>query len=74
MNCDNTSSIVFVGYHLKPSFFDHGGEFGLLWELPNAFDKILIGVLIVGQETSHNWDGVKAIIVVDLFEAGDYDI
>ena len=74
MNCDYTSCIVFVGHHLEASFFDHGGELSLLWEFPNAFDKILIRVLVIGQESSHNRNGVKAIIVVDLFEAGNYDV
>ena len=64
----NTAGVVLVGDDFESGLFDHGCELWLFWELSDTLNKILVRVFIVGQELSHHWNSMEAVVVIHLFE------
>ncbi len=69
MNGNHSTSQISIGYTLESCFFNHAGELGLLRELSDALDKVLVGLTVVSQKLSHRWNNIERVEIVDLFQA-----
>ena len=74
VNGDDTSCHIRVAHALEASIFNHHGKLLLLREHPNRLYEILVAVLIVCNHSSHFWNHIERVLLVELLEAWHYNL
>lgn len=64
VNGHNPCSQVLVRHPLKACVFNHVLEVLLIWELPNTFHKVLVGLPVSCNDLTNDRDDLEAVQII----------